>query len=336
MKDPKRPIGSFIFAGPTGVGKTLLAKALAEFMFGDSDALIQIDMSEYMEKHNVSRLIGAPPGYVGYEEGGQLTEKIRRRPYAVVLLDEIEKAHPDVYNTLLQIMEEGRLTDSFGRNVDFKNTIIIMTTNAGAEVTSYTNIFGFDRGRDEAGSYEQMKERLKVAIEKYFRPEFLNRLDDVIVFHALNKDDLKPIVDIELAKIRGRMSDRGLELVLTDEAKDFLIFKGYNPDYGARPLRRAIENLIENPLSEEILRNSFKGKDLVNVERRPARPRTRKLKFVATTKREQEEAAGLGRRRQRAASVAVGSHRTTDGTPIDVGTDRANRRLGSDTRRLAR
>src|ERR1700677_3428747 len=288
LKDPKRPIGSFIFAGPTGVGKTLLAKALAEFMFGDSDAIIQIDMSEYMEKHNVSRLIGALTGYVGYEEGGQLTEKIRRRPYAVVLLDEIEKAHPDVYNTLLQIMEEGRLTDSFGRNVDFKNTIIIMTTNAGAEVTSYTNIFGFDRGRDEAGSYEQMKERLKVAIEKYFRPEFLNRLDDVIVFHALNKEDLKRIVDIELAKIRGRMSERGMELVLTDEAKDFLIVKGYNPDYGARPLRRAIENLIENPLAEEILRNSFKGKDLINVTV-DGPPETRKLKFLATTKREQEE-----------------------------------------------
>jgi ATP-dependent Clp protease ATP-binding subunit ClpC len=265
LKDPKRPIGCFIFAGPTGVGKTLLAKSLAEFMFGDADALIQIDMSEYMEKHNVSRLIGAPPGYVGYEEGGQLTEKIRRRPYAVVLLDEIEKAHPDVYNMLLQIMEEGRLTDSFGRNVDFKNTIIIMTTNAGAEVTSSANIFGFDRGRDDAASYEQMKERLKVAIEKYFRPEFLNRLDDVIVFHALNRENLKQIVDIELSKVRLRLRERGLELVLTEEAKDFIIDKGYNPDYGARPLRRAIENMIEDPLAESILRGEFKGFDTLSV-----------------------------------------------------------------------
>jgi ATP-dependent Clp protease ATP-binding subunit ClpC len=261
-------------------------------------------MSEYMEKHNVSRLIGAPPGYVGYEEGGQLTEKIRRRPYAVVLLDEIEKAHPDVYNTLLQIMEEGRLTDSFGRNVDFKNTIIIMTTNAGAEVTSYTNIFGFERGRDEAASYEQMKERLKVAIEKYFRPEFLNRIDDVIVFHALNKEDLKTIVDIELSKIRTRMGDRGLELVLSDGAKDFLIAKGYNPDYGARPLRRAIENLIENPLSEEILRNSFKDKDLVNVDV-TGEGDAKRLTFVATTKKEQEEAS----------LVAVGTDKETPAPP---------------------
>jgi len=297
LKDPKRPIGSFIFAGPTGVGKTLLAKALAEFMFGDADALLQIDMSEYMEKHNVSRLIGAPPGYVGYEEGGQLTEKIRRRPYAVVLLDEIEKAHPDVYNMLLQIMEEGRLTDSFGRNVDFKNTIIIMTTNAGAEVTSSSNIFGFDRGRDEAGSYEQMKERLKVAIEKYFRPEFLNRLDDVIVFHSLNKQDLKQIVDIELSKIRGRMADRGLELVLTDDAKDYLIAKGYNPDYGARPLRRAIENMIENPLSEEILRGSFTGKNTIIVEvEGEGEGDSKRLKFQATTKQEAQghALAGVG------------------------------------------
>ncbi|MFO0956669.1 MAG: ATP-dependent Clp protease ATP-binding subunit [Isosphaeraceae bacterium] len=266
LKDPKRPIGCFIFAGPTGVGKTLLAKALAEFMFGDADALIQIDMSEYMEKHNVSRLIGAPPGYVGYEEGGQLTEKIRRRPYAVVLLDEIEKAHPDVYNMLLQIMEEGRLTDSFGRNVDFKNTIIIMTTNAGAEATSTSNIFGFDRGRDDAVSYETMKERLKVSIERYFRPEFLNRLDDVIVFHSLTRDNLKTIVDIELSKVRKRLSERGLELLMTDEAKEYVIDKGYNPDYGARPLRRAIENMVEDPLAEEILRGNFKGFDQIAVK----------------------------------------------------------------------
>jgi ATP-dependent Clp protease ATP-binding subunit ClpC len=293
LKDPKRPIGCFIFAGPTGVGKTLLAKALAEFMFGDSDALIQIDMSEYMEKHNVSRLIGAPPGYVGYEEGGQLTEKIRRRPYAVVLLDEIEKAHPDVYNMLLQIMEEGRLTDSFGRNVDFKNTIIIMTTNAGAETTSTSNIFGFDRGRDDAASYETMKERLKVAIEKYFRPEFLNRLDDVIVFHALNKENLKQIVDIELSKVRNRLSDRGLELVLTDEAKEFIIDKGYNPDYGARPLRRAIENMVEDPLSEEILRGAFKGLDVIKVILEGAAD-TKRLKFEASTMGESKALAGVG------------------------------------------
>ena len=265
LKNPNKPIGSFIFAGPTGVGKTLLAKSLAEFMFGDADSLISIDMSEYMEKHNVSRLIGAPPGYVGYEEGGQLTEKIRRRPYAVVLLDEIEKAHPDVYNMLLQIMEEGRLTDSFGRIVDFKNTIIIMTTNAGAEVTSTANIFGFDRGRDDAANYEQMKERLKVAIEKYFRPEFLNRLDDVIVFHALNRDNLKEIIDIELSKVKSRLRERGIELILTDEAKEYIIDKGYNPDYGARPLRRAIENMIEDPMAESFLRGEFKGFDTLAV-----------------------------------------------------------------------
>jgi ATP-dependent Clp protease ATP-binding subunit ClpC len=309
LKDPKRPIGSFIFAGPTGVGKTLLAKALAEFMFGDSDALIQIDMSEYMEKHNISRLIGAPPGYVGYEEGGQLTEKIRRRPYAVVLLDEIEKAHPDVYNTLLQIMEEGRLTDSFGRNVDFKNTIIIMTTNAGAEVTSSSNVFGFPLGRDESAGYEQMKERLKVAIERYFRPEFLNRLDDVIVFHALNKEDLKRIVDIELSKIRGRMAERGLELVMTDEAKDFLIAKGYNPDYGARPLRRAIENLIENPLAEEMLRGTFQGKNAVDVVVE-GEGESKRLKFESSSKPDKDKEKAL---------VAVGRDNSSSGPTEKAG-----------------
>ncbi len=292
LKDPKRPIGCFIFAGPTGVGKTLLAKSLAEFMFGEAEALIQIDMSEYMEKHNVSRLIGAPPGYVGYEEGGQLTEKIRRRPYAVVLLDEIEKAHPDVFNMLLQIMEEGRLTDNVGRVVDFKNTIIIMTTNAGAEATSTSAGFGFERGLelDESATYEEMKQRLLGVIEKYFRPEFLNRLDDTIVFHQLTKQDLKQIIDIELLKVRQRLADRGLELVMTDESKEFIIEKGYNPDYGARPLRRAIENMIEDPLSESILRGEYKGKDVLTVAVGEG-DEGRKLTFEASTKPVEETVA---------------------------------------------
>jgi len=265
LKDPKRPTGCFVFAGPTGVGKTLLAKALAEFMFGDEDALVQIDMSEYMEKHNVSRLIGAPPGYVGFEEGGQLTEKIRRRPYAVVLLDEIEKAHPDVFNMLLQVMEEGRLTDSFGRNVDFRNTILIMTTNAGAEAIKNEAAFGFQRPDDNA-SYENMKERVNERIEKVFRPEFLNRVDDVIVFHHLTVEDLKAVIDIELSKVRKRLDERGLKLQLTDEAKKFIIKKGSNTDFGARPLRRAIENYVEDPLSEELLKGEFQGKDTIMVD----------------------------------------------------------------------
>lgn len=265
LKDPKRPTGSFVFAGPTGVGKTLLAKALAEFMFGDDDALIQIDMSEYMEKHNVSRLVGAPPGYVGYEEGGQLTEKIRRRPYAVVLLDEIEKAHPDVFNMLLQVMEEGRLTDSFGRNVDFRNVILIMTTNAGAEAIKNEAAFGFQRPDDDA-SYESMKERVMDSIEKVFRPEFLNRLDDVIIFRHLTTNDLKLVIDLELSKVRERLSERGFELELTDDTKEFLIKKGSNLNFGARPLRRAIENFVEDPLSEELLRGEFQGKDLIRVD----------------------------------------------------------------------
>ncbi len=261
LKDPKRPTGVFLFSGPTGVGKTLLAKTLAEFMFGDEDALIQIDMSEYQEKHNVSRLIGAPPGYVGYEEGGQLTEKIRRRPYAVVLLDEIEKAHPEVYNMLLQIMEEGHLTDSFGRKVDFKNVIMIMTTNVGSSATAHGTTFGLRRIDDDT-SYDKMKENLMGELQRAFRPEFLGRLDEVVVFRKLTREELKKIVDIELEKVRKRLEERGISLVLTDEARGFLIDKGDekgNLDYGARPLRRSVERYVEDPMAEELLRGAFEG-----------------------------------------------------------------------------
>ncbi len=265
LKDPKRPTGCFVFAGPTGVGKTLLAKALAETLFGDAEALIHIDMSEYMEKHNVSRLIGAPPGYVGYEEGGQLTEKIRRRPYAVVLLDEIEKAHPDVFNMLLQVMEEGRLTDSFGRQVDFRNTILILTTNAGADAIKNESAFGFTKPDGDA-SYDSMKSRVMDQIQRVFRPEFLNRLDDTIIFRHLNKEDLKKVIDFEMTKVLQRLHERGLELILTDEAKEFIIKQGSDLDYGARPLRRAIEQRVEDPLAEELLRGTFEGKNTITVE----------------------------------------------------------------------
>jgi len=265
LKDPRRPIGSFIFVGPTGCGKTLLARALAKVMFGDEDALISLDMSEYMEKHNVSRLVGAPPGYVGYEEGGQLTEKIRHHPYAVVLFDEIEKAHPDVFNMLLQIMEEGRLTDSFGRHIDFKNVILIMTSNLGAELIKEQSTLGFRKASKDA-SYDSMKEMLLKEVQHHFRPEFLNRLDDTVVFRALTKEDLKYVVEIEMQGVRKRMLERGLEVIVENDARDFLIDQGYNPDFGARPLRRAIERNVEDPLSEQILRGEYKDFNQVKIK----------------------------------------------------------------------
>ncbi len=264
LKDPKRPMGSFIFVGPSGVGKTLLSKALAEFMFGDADAMVHLDMSEYMEKHNVSRLVGAPPGYVGYEEGGQLTEQIRRRPYSVVLLDEVEKAHHDVFNMLLQIMEEGRLTDSFGRHVDFRNTILIMTSNIGADLIKGGGGFGFQKRTSEI-DYSNIKSVLMKEIERFFRPEFINRLDEVIVFQPLTRDDLVQIVEYEVAKVAERLKVQGFEIELDQPAKDFLIEKGYNPDFGARPLRRAIGSYIEDPLSEMLLSGDLHNKGLIKI-----------------------------------------------------------------------
>ncbi|MCI0635812.1 MAG: Flp pilus assembly complex ATPase component TadA, partial [Actinobacteria bacterium] len=285
LKDPRRPVGSFIFLGPTGVGKTLVAKALAKFMFGEEEALITIDMSEYMEKHNVSRLVGAPPGYVGFEEGGQLTEKIRRRPYAVVLFDEIEKAHTDVFNMLLQIMEEGHLTDSFGRRVDFKNTILILTSNLGSQALKQQATLGFATKTADA-DYDAMKKTLKEELEKEFRPEFLNRLDDVIVFRALTRDDLVRIIEIELGRVKSRLNEKAISIELTDQAKEFLIEKGFNPDFGARPLRRAIEQFLEDPLAEELLRGNFKGKGHVKV-----RVKDGNLIFDAMAKKEPEPEA---------------------------------------------
>ncbi len=266
LKDPKRPIGSFIFLGPSGVGKTLLAKSLAEFMFDDPDALIQIDMSEYMEKFNVSRLVGSPPGYVGHGEGGQLTEKIRRRPYSVVLFDEIEKAHRDVINMLLQVLEDGQLTDSLGVKVDFRNTIIILTSNIGASDLTKEGSLGFKKEGALDNNYELLKTNLEKAAKKNFRPEFINRLDDIIVFRQLDKEDLGQIVDLEIEKIRGRLNYHEIRLTYNDDVKSFLIDEGYTPEYGARPLRRVVERFVEDQLAEEILRGNFKRKSLVRIE----------------------------------------------------------------------
>jgi ATP-dependent Clp protease ATP-binding subunit ClpC len=265
LKDPKRPSGSFIFLGPSGVGKTELSKALAEFLFGDEDMLIQLDMSEYMEKHTVSRLIGSPPGYVGYEEGGQLTEAVRRKPFSVVLFDEIEKAHPDVFNTLLQILEDGRLTDAQGHTVDFKNTVIIMTSNLGTRDIQKGTTVGFATG-DQTVTYEKMKERVMEELKRQFRPEFLNRIDEVIVFHSLSRENVKDIVDLMTKRVREQLKSKDLDIVLTDRAKDLLAEKGYDPSLGARPLRRTIQRLVEDPLSEKLLWKEFRAGQTVIVD----------------------------------------------------------------------
>ncbi|ACX53027.1 ATPase AAA-2 domain protein [Ammonifex degensii KC4] len=265
LKDPRRPIGVFIFLGPTGVGKTELAKALAEALFGDEEAMVRIDMSEYMERHTVSRLVGAPPGYVGYEEGGQLTEAVRRRPYTVVLLDEIEKAHPDVFNILLQIMEDGRLTDAKGRTVDFKNTVIIMTSNIGARFLKRESPLGF-RAEDEKAAFESMKEKILKELERTFRPEFLNRVDEIIVFHPLTPEHIRAIVDLMLKDVAKRLKEQGVEVEFSDALKELLAQKGYDENFGARPLRRTIQRLVEDRLSEEMLKGTFAKGDKVLVD----------------------------------------------------------------------
>jgi ATP-dependent Clp protease ATP-binding subunit ClpC len=264
LKDPKRPGGSFIFLGPTGVGKTELAKTLAEFLFDDEDALIQLDMSEYMEKHSVSRLVGSPPGYVGYDEGGQLTEAVRRKPFSVVLFDEVEKAHPDVFNTLLQILEDGRLTDSQGRAVDFKNTILIMTSNLGTADLRKAAI-GFVKDSDLA-SHERMKEKVHQALKAHFRPEFLNRIDDTIVFHELTREEVILIADLFITRLRDQLAIQGLGLELSAKAQGFLAEKGYDPELGARPLRRAIQTYVEDVLSEKILFKDFHAGQTIVID----------------------------------------------------------------------
>jgi ATP-dependent Clp protease ATP-binding subunit ClpC len=266
LKDPKRPVGSFVFLGPTGVGKSELAKALAEALFGDEDAMVRIDMSEYMERHSVSRLVGAPPGYVGYEEAGQLTEKVRRKPYSVVLFDEIEKAHPEVFNILLQVLEDGRLTDSKGRTVDFRNTVVIMTSNVGAQQIQRESSIGFRITESEADSYQAMKEKVIEELKRTFRPEFLNRIDEIIVFHALNRQHISAIIEIMLKELRQQLAEKRIILEITDAAKELVADAGYDPDFGARPLRRAIQKMIENPLAELILQGKYNDGDTIHID----------------------------------------------------------------------
>ena len=266
LKDPDRPIGSFLFLGPTGVGKTELSKALADAMFGSEEALIRVDMSEFMEKHTVSKLIGSPPGYVGYDEGGQLSEKVRRNPYSVVLFDEVEKAHPDVFNVLLQVLDDGHITDSTGRVVDFKNTVIIMTSNAGAQNIVQPKTLGFASVTDEKERHENMKTKVMDEVKRLFKPEFINRIDEIIVFHALNKEQIGSIVDIMIAKVNKRiMEQMKISIELNDEAKKYIVDKGYDEKYGARPLRRTIQNDIEDALAEKILEGTVKQGNRVLV-----------------------------------------------------------------------
>src|SRR2546428_1457683 len=273
LKDPKRPIGVFFFVGPTGIGKTLVARALAEFMFGNEDNLVKIDMSDFMERHNVSRLVGSPPGYVGYDEGRQLTEAVRRKSYCVSLLDEIEKAHPEVFNILLQIFDEGRLTDAKGRTVDFRNTIVIMTSNLAQKMLKSESALGFRSGvageeGDVAAAYERMKERLSDEMKRTFRPEFLNRIDASVIFRPLNKIEIRSIVDLELKRVRTQLNSQEISLEVTDEAKDYIAAVGYDSNFGARPLGRTIQNEIENPLAEMLLQGKFHQGDGIRVDAR--------------------------------------------------------------------
>ena len=263
LKDPRRPIGSFIFLGPTGVGKTELARALAEFLFDDENTMVRLDMSEYMEKHTVSRLIGAPPGYIGYEEGGQLTEAVRRRPYRVILFDEVEKAHEEVFNILLQILEDGRLTDGHGRTVDFKNTVVIMTSNLGTQELQRQAV-GFHQ--EKQGEEQRVRQAVDSALKQAFHPEFLNRLDEIIIFHSLTEEHLKQVVDLLIKEVHERLAEHKIKLELTGAAKSWLVKQGYDPMYGARPLRRAIQRYIENPLSKRILDGEFRENDAISVD----------------------------------------------------------------------
>ncbi|MEA2427210.1 MAG: ATP-dependent Clp protease ATP-binding subunit ClpC, partial [Thermoleophilaceae bacterium] len=297
LKDPKRPTGSFIFLGPSGVGKTELARTLAEFLFGDEDAMVRIDMSEYMEKHSVSRLVGSPPGYIGYDEGGQLTEALRRKPYSVLLLDEIEKAHPDVFNILLQILEDGRLTDAQGRTVDFRHAIVIMTSNIGASEIAKNTQLGFAVNEDDTGiSYDDMKNRIMGELKKVFRPEFLNRIDEVIVFHKLQKEEITQIVELLLRRIRESMAERELSLNLSDDARDLLVEKGWDPAMGARPLRRAIQRYIEDPLADEVLKaTDMQPGATVEVDRAPGEDGADpEVRITITAPKRKREAVGVG------------------------------------------